>query len=186
MVNQDPLPPSFDPDKESDKFLIAIKKRASKNFKRTKKDPLENAKHLAYWQYIYGREDEALETCRFLGLSEFEGNFNLWCWVESALALQSRIMRMRGEKKEARQCLKRIKDAGFVEDRLKGRIVGNYRECIKRAIETKDKTLERDWNMLALEELCFIIELSKPGSAAAFEEQFSTHLSRLRQIVKIA
>ena len=182
------LPDAFDPDREKDKFLAASKQRASTKFSRKKAASLENSMHLAYWLFVFGKEDETLEVCRFLGTYEFAGNFNLWSWIEHTLALQSRIVRQRGQHDESAECLKRIRAAGFVESRLTGSLLNNKLDRIKSLAAEKDKTGERDWSMLALLELCVLIELggSKTLPIATLEQEFQQIVARLRTILKVS
>lgn len=187
MINSD-LPPAFLDEAEPHKFLSRLKKRASKNFKLTKSSSLENAFVLAYWLYVFGRDDEALEVCRFLGQVEFAGNFNIWSWVEKTLALQSRIVRLRGNKEESRRCVERIETACVVEARLKGSLLdgeNGRRDCVRLATESGDKTDERDCRHLLLSELTYVIEVGRPSWMAVrkLENEYSENLVRLREIV---
>ena len=61
------LPVAFDATIESVKFLARAKQRAAKSFSFTKSSALQYAADLAFWLYLFGREDEALEVCEFLG-----------------------------------------------------------------------------------------------------------------------
>jgi hypothetical protein len=186
MPDVQPLPPAFNPDQETDKFLAKLKKKASTNFSWTKKDALKNAEKLAYWLYVFERENQALEVCRFLGTLQFSGNFNLWTWVELTLVLQSRILRLRHQESEAADCLKRIDAAGFVAERLTGRLLDGQLESMQEAVTEKDKTGEREWAMIALSESCFVLELG--GSAKwpveKVEQQIGNLLVRLRNLAK--
>src|SRR5690348_7148325 len=107
MANAEPLPAAFDPEQEPDKFLGGIKKRASSKFSRKRQASVELGVRLAYWLLVLGKEDQAVEVCRFLGEYQFAGNFSLWSWVESALVLQSRIARKHDRLEESAECLRR-------------------------------------------------------------------------------
>jgi hypothetical protein len=181
------LPPVFDSNKEADKFLAGIKKRASTKFSWKKQASLESAMRLAYWLFVFGKEGEALEVCRFMGTYEFSGNFNLWSWVEFTLALQSRIVRQRGQDDESAQCLRRIRSAGFVEARLAGSLLDDRFVQIDKAVVAKDKTGEREWSLTALLELCVLTELggSDTRPAAALEQDFQRIAARLRAILNL-
>jgi hypothetical protein len=187
MPTAEQLPGAFDPEAEKDKFLAAAKKRAAK-FSRKKAASLDAATRLAYWLFVYGREDEALEACRFVGQTEFAGNFNLWTWVELALALQSRIARRRGSAEESAECLRRIRAAGFRESRLNGSLLEDKLQNVQRAAAAQDKTGERDWGQNALLELCVLIELggSETWPVEKLEAEFAQTVSRLREILKVA
>src|SRR5689334_3242656 len=101
------LPNAFDAEKEGVKFLSRIKSRASREFRWTRWHSLENASRLAYWLYVFGRTDQALEVCRFVSQYQFAHDYNFWSWVEYTLALQSRLLREEGNKQEASECIKR-------------------------------------------------------------------------------
>jgi hypothetical protein len=188
VADNEPLPRAFDPDQERDKFLIRFKKRAVKNFKLTKASSLENATHLAYWLFVFARDDEAMEVCRFVGRYQFQGNFNLWSWVETALALESRLARQAGEDQESAGCVQRMRAAGVVQRRLEGNLLdgpGGHLDCIRGATAAGDKSSILGWSLRALMELCFLIELG--GSASwpvdRLEKEFQEVLSSLRVLV---
>jgi hypothetical protein len=187
MAETIPLPNVFDPEQEDDDFLARAKQRASKNFTWKKSASLDQGMRLAYWLYAFKREEEALEACRFLGRYQFAGNYSLWTWVECALALQSRIARLRGMGDEPAECVRRIRAAGFVEGRLEAPPAAEARRYIEAAEARKDKTAERDWSQNALLELCLRIELGGSASwpVAALEEHFQEFLTRLRGLLKV-
>jgi hypothetical protein len=178
------LPSVFGPDGERDKFIARMKKRASKNFKWSAARSLEDAMYLAYWFYLAGREEEALEVCAFLGQYQFEGNFNLWGWVEKALALQSRILRARGRADEIKESLGRIRSAGFVDDRLKGILLDGHAENVRLAAKDKDLRREAAWRAVMALEQCLIIEMggSKTLPIGELEVGFQANLIRLKDL----
>ncbi len=187
MADAEPLPAPFDPAMEADRFLAAAKKRAAAKFSWRKQASLDHAMRLAYWLYVYGREDEALEVCRFLGTFEFAGNFNLWSSIEFVLALQSRLARQAGRGGEAAGCVGRIRAAGFVTPRLQGSLLDDMLTQASRAAAERDRTGERDWSLNALLELCVLIELggSTARPAAALEREFQRLVSRLRELLGV-
>jgi hypothetical protein len=187
MANDEPLPAAFDPVLEPNKFLTGIKKRAATKFSRKKQASLENAMRLAYWLFVSGKDDETLEVCRFLGAYEFAGNFNLWSWIEYTLALQSRILRLRGEEGESAESLRRIRAAGFVPSRLTGSLLDDKLKRVHSTASEGDKTGERDWSLLALLELCVLIELggSETWPVTALEEELQQVVARLRPCCKV-
>ena len=188
MANGESLPAVFAPGQESDKFLAGVKKRAGAKFSWKKQESLDNGSRLAYWLFVFRKEEQALEVCRFLGAYEFAGNFNLWSWIELALALQSRLARQGGRADESAECVRRIGAAGFVVSRLEGSLLSDKLECIQRAAEEKNKTGEREWCLVALRELCILIELggSAPWPVAALEHEFERALNRLRVLLKVS
>jgi hypothetical protein len=177
------LPRAFDPRQETHKFLARAKTKASKNFRWTSSKCLSNATTLAFWSHVFGRDEDALEICRFLAQCQFTGNFSLWSSVELALALQSRLLRKLRQRAEARQCIKRIQEAGFVASRLKGDLLD--RDYLKIAIKEGRKILEREIRLRMLQELCFMIELggSKTFPVASLERDYQETMNRLRNMV---
>jgi hypothetical protein len=190
MAERVTLPPAFDADQEAHPFLVRVKKKAAKDFRWSKAGCLENALRLAWWLFIFGKEEEALEVCRFLGQSEFKGNFNLWTWVELGLALQARLTRQRGLADEAERCRERIAAAGFAKGRLEGNLLdgaGGRRDCVRQAAASGDETRERDWSAMALMELCFVIEMvgSNACPVAHLEQEFEQICARLRTLLDV-
>jgi hypothetical protein len=188
LANNEPLPRAFDADQERDKFLIRFKKRAAKNFKLTRAGSLENATHLAYWLFAFARDAEALEVCRFIGRYQFQGNFNLWSWVETALALESRLASQGGEEQESAECVRRMRAAGVVQRRLDGGLLdgpGGHLDCIRGATAAGDKSSVLGWSLRALMELCFLIELggSTDWPVDRLEKEFQEVWSSLRVLL---
>ncbi len=57
--------------------MARMKDRAAKNFRWTAKRPLEDAMYLAYWSYVFGRDDDALQVCEFLSQFQFSGDYKV-------------------------------------------------------------------------------------------------------------
>jgi hypothetical protein len=188
MAQPESPPAAFDDESGADKYLAAAKKRAATKFSWRKQAALDNAMRLAYWLYVFGREDEALEVCRFLGTFELAGNFNLWSSIEFALALNARLSRLAGRRDEAAECVRRIRAAGFVASRLQGGLLDDKLERIARAAGERDRTGERDWSLNALLELCALIELggSEARPVAELERDFQRIVTRLRELLGVA
>ncbi len=188
------LPAAFDAQRESVKFLVRAKQRAAKNFSFTKSSSLQNAADLAFWLYLFGREDEALEVCEFLGECDFTGRYDLWGWIEESLALQSRILRHWKKKTQAEKCLDRIREVGFESMRLKGGLLvgedgtAGFLDQIQYCLDESDATGVRAWRLGAIKELCWMIELggSKKWSVQKAEKELQSQFAELRSDLKIA
>ncbi|HLL60837.1 MAG TPA: DUF6707 family protein [Candidatus Nitrosocosmicus sp.] len=183
------LPLVFNSEKEKIPFLARMKKRASKDFRWTRWRSLQNATLVAYWLYIFGKDKDALEVCRFVAQYQFDGDHNFWAWVESALALQARLFHSQRKEQEATQCIERIRAAGFVEDRLKGIMIygkKGYKEGIENAIADGDKILEREWRLAMIQELTVLIELggSRKWPVSKLEKEFNDNLLRLQKLIQ--
>jgi hypothetical protein len=190
MAQELPIPAAFDSEQELIEFLARAKKKAATKFRLTNQGSLQNAAALAWWLHVYGKDAEAVEVCRFLGQYQFAGNFNLWTWVEQALTLQARIARSAGQPDEAAACLARVSAAGYSANRLRGGLLDGakgYRDLVRQAVASKDRTSERDWRHLALIELCFMIELggSEQYPAQELEKELQENLTALRTLLKI-
>ena len=187
------LPDAFDAQAESVGFLVRAKQRATQSFSFTKSSAMQNASDLAYWLGVFGRDDEALDVCEFLGEAEFTGRFDLWGAVEESLALQSRILRHRRKKGQAAKCLERIREVGFAPMRLKGGLLigedgtAGFLDQVQCSLEAGSQTGAREWRLMAIKELCWMIELggSKKWSVQKAEEELQSQLAELRSGLKI-
>ena len=182
-MEQVSLPPTLLSAEDSGSFLSRVKARAAKRFRWTSAAALRDVTEAAYWLHVFRRDAEALEVCEFQGHYEFAGNYFLWTQVEFALALQARLLRKRRKRTRATVCVRRLRDAGFVEDRLKGSML-DRNSALKLALKQGDAMAEREARLGRLEELCFIIELggSKALPAAEAEADYSQNLARLREL----
>ena len=187
MVESISLPEAFDADPESEKILKRVKAKASKGFKFTKANCLESATNLAFYLYIFRRAEEALGVCEFLGQYPFDGNFNLWTWIELSLSLQSRIYIESSLKDKSDACVRRLAEAGYVKARLQGELLEDNVKDIEQAVADGSKTDERDYRVLVLQELCFMKALGGSGKypAGKLEEMIQDNLKHLRRILKV-
>ena len=182
-----PLPEAFDAEREPNKLLGRAKAKIARNFRWTKAACLYDAVHLAHLLHVFGQDDEALEICRALGEYQFTGSYNLWSAVELALALQSRILRQRGEAAEAAECVRRLREAGFAPARLEGILLDRH-GAIGTAMKDGDKKREQSLRLILAEELALIIELG--GSAVCpvdqMEQRWTENRERLRVLTGAA
>lgn len=181
----DDVPKAFDHELETIPLLARVKKKAGNKFAFTRQASLTAASDLAYWLFVFRRDDEAVEVCRFLARGEFDGNYNLWSWIEEGLALLSRLTT---NKRESIACVKRIAEAGYEPSRLTGALLAGrdgIRANLTAAVADKDKSAERDWRLIAVKELCFVVAMggSKKLSDSAAESELQGHLVGLRLLV---
>jgi hypothetical protein len=179
------LPPAFDPGLETNNRLKKAKASISKKFSWTRNDPLFEAKRLAYLLMVFGKDDEAIEVCQFLGQMEFQG-YRLWTAVEFALALEARLQRLRGEKNLAAACVDRIRKAGFVKERLEGSML-DPNHALEIALDEKDEKRELPARLQHAAEIAFIIELggSKKCPVKKLEGEWSKNLARLKVLAGV-
>jgi hypothetical protein len=177
------LPRAFDPDHETHKFLVHVKKKASKNFRWTSAACLTNGTELAFYLHALGRDEEALEVSRFLGQYQFAGDFRYWSPLEVALCLRAWLARQRGHAEEAAESVRRVREAGFVARRLEGGLLDV--EAADRAAREGNTSSERDWRLRVLEEVCFMSELggSEAYPLARLEQLHRETTDRLRALL---
>jgi hypothetical protein len=177
------LPPALLSEEESGSILARVKARAAKRFRWTSAAALRDVTESAYWLHVFRRDAEALEVCGFLGQYEFAGNYALWTQVEFALALQARLLLQRRKRARAAECTQRLRDAGFVEDRLKGSML-DRNGALRLALKQGNLVAERQARLGRLEELCFLIELggSRKLPVAEAEADYRLNLSRLQEL----
>lgn len=178
-----PVPSVFNPEGETSKILAKTKAKLWKSFKWSKAQSLYDAGALAVLLHVFGRDDETLVICRELGRIQFNGTYSLWSAVETALTLQSRLLRQRGETEEAEACVQRVRDAGYAEARLKGNLL-DRNDSVKEATKTGDKKWELSARLVQAKEIAFIIELggSEKCPVERMEQLWETNIARLREL----
>lgn len=178
-----PVPDAFAPEGEREKVLAQAKAKLSRNFKWPKAQCLYDATALAVLLHVFGRDDEALEACKALGQIQFDGKYNLWSAVETALTLRARLLRQRGDKAGAAECIRRVREAGFVDKRLEGLLL-DPNDTVKESVKDGRKKSEQAGRLILAKELAFIIELggSKKCPVAQMEKGWHENLARLREL----
>lgn len=150
-------------------------------FKWTRAQCLFDAVSVATLLHLFERDDEALALCRGLGRIEFDGKFSLWSAVEQALTLQARILRRRGEAAEAGECLRRVREAGFVGDRLEGSML-DRNGAVAEAVRTGDES----WELRARVGMAEELGGSDRCPPDRMEEQWQENFDRLRVLAGAA
>ncbi|QNK63893.1 hypothetical protein H7F33_05195 [Pedobacter sp. PAMC26386] len=169
----------------------------TKGYKPTIAAKLEIAKDLAMALYFSGDEKNALKICQILGKEKFNGNYNLWTWVQTALLLACWIYDKQGCKEEGVRSLLRVTEIIDIntgdeqmnqirikarDRRLKGELLRD--EKIDQAVEQGDKKQELAWRQLQFSELLYIyllggsneIPVDKALAAIEKNEQFIKEL----------
>ncbi len=166
----------------TDKKLQKTALSLSKKYKPTVANELERADRLATDLFFKSYENEALTIIEVLEKEVFNGNYNLWTWIQSALLLKCWILE-RSENEVSQQTIENIiktinSTLDFGNDEMKKKIntkVRNRRltgsllnyDKIEIAIAENDKKTELVWRIAQFGELLFIYFLG--GS-----DQFST------------
>ena len=78
---------------ENDVELVSYLNRIPKKNKKTQVSYLESLNHLAYLLYLDGQEEMAKELLDRIIQVPFEGNYNTWTFVDSALVLLAYLER---------------------------------------------------------------------------------------------
>jgi hypothetical protein len=178
-----PIPKAFDASGEQVK-IIAQAKVKLKKFRWGHSESLQSAVRLGVLLHAVNRDDEVLEIWQSIGQIHFDGTFNLWSAVEKALALQSWLMRRRGEIDQANMCVARIREAGFVEERLNGSLL-DRNDTIKESVKDGDTKSELQGRLILAGELAFIGELggSKVFPIERVERDWAENMDRLRLLI---
>lgn len=147
----------------------------------------------AYWLYTFDRVEEALEVSRFLGQAQFDGNLDRWLWIQSSLVLQSRILKTQGLGQEVNDCLNRVRSVGDNTYRFDGMVLGLHERDVNDALDLATRVSDRlgksseiVGRMMAVMELCFLIEMdSSPAlPRATLEEKLAANLERLKSLAE--
>lgn len=185
------LPKVFEETAEDSKFLIRVKRRAAKEFKWTRRICLENVLFLAHWLCIFERTEEALEVCRFLAQSQFNGKLDHWWYIQGALVLQSRILKAQELQQEADDCLNRVRSVGDDTYRFDGMVLRRYEQDVNNALDLSSRGLahlgrlsEICGRMMIVIETSFLLEMnSSPAlSMTVLEEELAANLRHLRTL----
>jgi hypothetical protein len=181
-LTQESVPSVLDAGREANRILARLKKSAAKSFRWTRQDSLWGAADVAYLLHVLGRDGDALKAAHFLAQYQFAGNFNLWSAVECVLALTARLERQRSRQDEAAECVRRIRQAGFVSGRLDGITLRRHAVAVKDAIKTRELACRVRMG----QELCVMIELggSKKYPVPDLEKMFRENADRLRALLE--
>ena len=177
-----PVPAVFDSTNEPTK-VIAQAKAKLKTFRWSHAQSLYDAGALAVLFHVFERDDEALEVCRALGQIRFDGKFSLWSGVETALTLQARLLRRRGGTAEADESVRRVREAGYSENRLDG-ILLDRNDTVSEAVKDGNKKSELAGRLTMAKEIAFIIELggSEKCPVDRMEREWGGNMARLREL----
>ncbi|HEY1189457.1 MAG TPA: DUF6707 family protein [Gemmata sp.] len=177
-----PVPAVFDLTNEPVK-VIAQAKAKLKKFRWSHAQSLYDAGALAVLFHVFERDDEALEVCRALGQIQFDGKFSLWGGVETALTLQARVLRRRDETAEADECVRRVREAGYSDNRLEGSLL-DRNDTVSLAVQGGNKRSELAGRITMAKEIAFIIELGGSGKCPIdrMEWEWGSNMTRLREL----
>ena len=103
--------------------LISNKiKKLQVEFSPVHKKSLEHAVGVAYYFYVHSKNDSAKKITKVMSEFLFNGNYDYWTWIESALALHARIAREEGDIGTHKKLVDIIWGAFEIGDETKQRI----------------------------------------------------------------
>lgn len=175
------------------KRLEKLAQSVAKNFKPTSVSSLEKANDLAFRLYVINRKDLAMLVCKELDQIKFDNNYNVWTWVELALALEARMLTEERQDKQAEECVKKIRAPFEVGDEtlksikskaLNRRLNGDLLpfDKITESQQDNDISLEMDYRFAALKELIYLSELggSEEFTIKNINQQIQDNLSKIK------
>ena len=99
-------------EKCTEKKVVSCCKKLIKKSRLTSMAAAQTLCELAYWLYVYGHIDEALEVCEFSHLDipePFTVNYNVWDFVLEIWGLEAYIYRKQGDEAKCGEMVERIK-----------------------------------------------------------------------------
>ena len=82
------------------KKVVGLCNKLSKKFSFKSGADCENLCHLAYWLYVYGEKDLAIECVALTRDVPFDVNYNVWTFIHSMWGLEMRLLREAGKEAE--------------------------------------------------------------------------------------
>ena len=171
-----------------------MKKAASlsKKFSPTNKADLEKAYHLLFSLFCTNRIQETEICLDVLTQLKFNGNFNLWTFIEPSYCLKFFLTRDESVKQEITRMLREdVKSKWDDEDEhqewiqkiLDGELVKNAQEQLDRYIEDGIKT-EYIWRVSLLTTYLHVLALGATGALnpSVVNDAINQNLARLREI----
>mgnify|MGYP006916310416 CR=1 FL=1 len=95
-----------------EKKIISCCKKLIKKSRLTSGETAQNLCHLAYWLYVYGYINDALEVCEFSHLDipkPFAVNYNIWDFVLYVWGLEAYIHRKQGDEQKCQEIIEKMK-----------------------------------------------------------------------------
>ncbi|EAQ6885914.1 hypothetical protein LO054_002780, partial [Salmonella enterica] len=104
------------------KLISKAIKNLQVEFSPEHKKSLEHAVGLAYYFYAQSENESAKKIAETMSIFLFNGNYDYWTWIESALALHARIARIEGDIETHKKLVDIIWGAFEIGDETKQRI----------------------------------------------------------------
>lgn len=144
---------------EDPRHLARLKRRVLKSSRPTRQGDLEAIHTLAIAMFVWQPTpalDALLERLRPI---RFQGDFNLWSWIERCRALDAYLQQERGDAEAVDAARVEVRAAGYVEERRKGLLSHGpegYRARYRAALSKDDRQSLLAWGVPYVSELVFI------------------------------
>lgn len=164
------------------KRVISLSKKLAKKCSLKSNEDLENLKNLAYWLYIYNKTDDSFQVCSILQNIDIPEERDLYTWLRLVFALNSRLLRERGDEEESKKYIEKIES--MIKSKVLKRILNGellYDSKIKEWVEKGDEDSANNWRFLQIGMLCLIRELG--GSETYPIEILDNEIGSLKAIL---
>jgi len=140
-------------------------------YKPTVSKELQKANEFAYELYFKSYSNESIKVCDLLGLEIFNGNHNLWTWIQSAILLKCWILLNSDDEKHKNEIEKNIEIINATMYFGNNELVKNTNSAVRKrrlngvllcydnianAIKENDKKSEIIYRIIHFKELLFI------------------------------
>lgn len=140
-------------DKVDKKNIQSVGKKLLKKCSFKSQKDMDLLAEFALWLYVYGYMDDVVEVCDIVKGVEFDGNYTLWGNFDTLHCLKARVLRERGDIREAKKMIT------FVNQYRSPHL---YKNGVEYFMVTVDKNIEshlarnskagaRGWRLLKLE-----------------------------------
>ncbi|MHC8707232.1 DUF6707 family protein [Salmonella enterica] len=102
--------------------ISKVIRELQEDFSPTHKKTLEHAVGLAYYFYVQSDELSARKIVEVMSEFPFDGDYNHWVWIRSALALHARISRVNGDLRINEELISKIWGAFDIGDAGRQRV----------------------------------------------------------------
>ncbi len=85
------------------KKVVSLCNKLSKKCSFKNGADCENLCHLAYWLYVYGEKNLAMNCISLTHDIPFDLNYNVWTFIHAMWGLEMRLLREQGKKNEAQK-----------------------------------------------------------------------------------
>ena len=166
--------------------LARLKRRVLSGSRPTRQSDLKAIHTLAIAMFIWQRTPMLEALVQRLRTIQFQGDFNLWSWIERCRALDAYLQYNRGDTKALDYVRGEIRAAGYVEGRRRGLLshsARGYRANYLAALAKDDRRSLLGWGVPYVSELVFIWVMggSLKLPRRSVEEELSQAVAQIRE-----